>query len=47
VLVNNAQLEGLARACPANLQQVAELGVLKNWQREVLGEEAVRALAQA
>jgi ribonuclease D len=47
VLVNNAQLEGLARACPANLHQVAELGVLKNWQREVLGEEAVRALAQA
>jgi ribonuclease D len=45
VLVNNAQLEALARVCPASLQQVAELGVLKNWQREVLGEEAVRALA--
>jgi ribonuclease D len=47
VLVNNAQLEGMARACPSNLQQLTELGILKNWQREVLGEEVVRALAQA
>jgi ribonuclease D len=47
VLVNNSQLEGMARACPSNLQQLTELGILKNWQREVLGEEVVRALAQA
>lgn len=45
VLVNNAQLEGLARACPATLPQLTELGILKNWQREVLGEGVVRALA--
>jgi ribonuclease D len=47
VLVNNSQLEGMARACPSNLQQLTELGILKNWQREVLGGEVVRALAQA
>lgn len=47
ILVNNAQLEGLARACPADMDQLAELGVLKNWQSEVLGEGALRELAQA
>lgn len=47
ILVNNAQLEGLARACPAGMEQLAELGVLKNWQREVLGEGALRELARA
>lgn len=45
ILVNNAQLEGLARACPADMEQLAELGVLKNWQREVLGEGLLRELA--
>lgn len=38
ILVNNAQLEALARVCPSTPDQLAETGILKNWQREVLGE---------
>ncbi|ABA87583.1 ribonuclease D, putative [Syntrophotalea carbinolica DSM 2380] len=44
ILVNNAQLEGVARACPADMDQLTELGILKNWQREVLGEGLLGAL---
>jgi ribonuclease D len=44
ILVNNAQLEGLARVCPSNMEELAELGILKNWQREVLGEKLLAEL---
>jgi ribonuclease D len=46
ILVNNAQLEGLARVCPSNMEELAELGILKNWQREVLGEELLAELGR-
>lgn len=44
ILVNNAQLEALARECPVNAAQLGELGILKNWQREALGDQLLGAL---
>lgn len=44
ILVNNTQLEGLARVWPTSMEQLAGLGILKNWQREVLGERLLEEL---
>jgi ribonuclease D len=44
LLINNALLEELARALPARPEQ---LGMMKNWQRKVLGEEVLKVLANS
>lgn len=44
VLINNALLEELARKQPRSEQDFAEIGLLKNWQRKVLGEGLLRTL---
>jgi ribonuclease D len=46
ILINNAQLEGLARACPADDQQLRSLELLKNWQGQVLADGLLQALRQ-
>ena len=44
VLINNALLEELARKHPTVEQDLAEIDLLKNWQRKVLGEGILRTL---
>lgn len=45
VLINNALLEDLARNQPRTEPELAGIALLKNWQRRVLGEGILRALA--
>ncbi|NOQ41348.1 MAG: ribonuclease D [Desulfuromusa sp.] len=44
VLINNALLEELARKHPTVDQDLAEIDLLKNWQRKVLGEGILQTL---
>ena len=44
VLINNALLEELARKQPCSEQDFAGIDLLKNWQRQVLGEGILRIL---
>ena len=44
VLINNALLEELARKQPRAEQDLAEIDLLKKWQRKVLGEGILRTL---
>ncbi|WP_432822528.1 ribonuclease D [Trichloromonas sp.] len=44
LLINNALLETLSRQVPQTLAQLAEVAGLKNWQRQVLGEEILNVL---
>ncbi len=44
VLINNALLEELARKQPRAEQDLAGIELLKNWQRQVLGEGILRTL---
>lgn len=44
VLINNALLDELARKQPQNEADLAAIGLLKKWQRKVLGEGILRAL---
>jgi len=44
VLINNALLEELARKQPCSEQDLAGIDLLKNWQRQVLGEGILRIL---
>ena len=44
VLINNATLDQLARQQPKTESDLAEVGLLKNWQRQVLGERILRSL---
>ncbi|MDX2494473.1 MAG: HRDC domain-containing protein [Desulfuromusa sp.] len=44
VLINNTLLEELARKHPNTDQDFAEVDLLKNWQRKVLGEGILRTL---
>ena len=44
VLINNALLDELARKQPKNEADFAAIGLLKRWQRKVLGEGILRAL---
>jgi hypothetical protein len=43
VLCANAILEAIARLEPTNTAQLTSVEGMRNWQREVLGEELVRA----
>jgi ribonuclease D len=43
LLINNALLEELARIQP---RQPGQMGMMKNWQRKMLGEEVLRVLAK-
>ena len=43
VLCANGILEAIARLEPSNTAQLASVEGMRNWQREVLGEELVRA----
>jgi ribonuclease D len=45
VLINNAALETLALAKPQSVADLNEIVGLKNWQKEVLGEGLLSALA--
>jgi ribonuclease D len=45
VLINNALLDELARKQPRSEQDFAQIELLKNWQRKVLGEGILRALS--
>ena len=45
ILINNALLEEIARLAPRRAEELAQLGDLKNWQREVLGTGILAALA--
>ncbi len=44
VLINNALLDELARKQPRVEQDLGEISLLKNWQRQVLGEGILRTL---
>ncbi len=44
VLINNALLEELARKHPTVEQDLAEIDLLKNWQRKILGEGILQTL---
>ncbi|MEE4254034.1 MAG: HRDC domain-containing protein [Desulfuromusa sp.] len=44
VLINNALLEELARKQPRSEQDLSGIELLKNWQRQVLGEGILRTL---
>ncbi len=44
VLINNTMLEELARRHPQTDSDLAEVEVLKKWQRKVLGEGILQAL---
>jgi len=44
VLINNALLDELARKQPRSEEDFAEINLLKNWQRKVLGEGILRTL---
>lgn len=44
VLINNALLDELARKQPRSEQELAGIGLLKNWQRNILGEGILRTL---
>lgn len=44
VLINNALLDELARKQPRSEQDFADIVLLKNWQRQVLGEGILRTL---
>lgn len=44
VLINNALLDELARKQPRDDRDFAEINLLKNWQRQVLGEGILRTL---
>ena len=44
VLINNATLDELARKQPTTESELAAVGLLKNWQRQVLGEGILRTL---
>lgn len=43
VLINNATLEQVARQLPADLEQLAALPGIRNWQVQVLGRDLLRA----
>ncbi|MFK5927034.1 MAG: HRDC domain-containing protein, partial [Desulfuromusa sp.] len=45
VLINNTLLEALARRFPHTDEDLAEVALLKNWQRKVLGEGILRTLS--
>jgi ribonuclease D len=44
VLINNTLLEALSRQVPQSVAQLEEIPGLKNWQRQVLGDEILAAL---
>ncbi|MCK4502553.1 MAG: ribonuclease D [Desulfuromonadales bacterium] len=44
VLINNTMLEELARRHPATAADLAEIEILKNWQRQVLGDGILQTL---
>jgi len=44
VLINNALLEELARKQPRSKEDLSMIELLKNWQRQVLGEDILRSL---
>ncbi len=44
IVINNATLEDIARRAPRQAALLAEIPGMKNWQRQVLGEEIVRVL---
>ena len=47
VLINNAQLEELARSNPRNRSELEQMPDLKNWQIRELGDEILQQLAGA
>ena len=47
VLINNGLLESLARQVPQTPTQLEQVAGLKNWQRQVLGEEILNVLRGA
>ena len=47
VLINNAQLEELARNTPRNRSELEQIAGLKNWQVRELGDEILQHLAGA
>lgn len=44
LLINNALLESLSREVPQTAAQLEQIAGLKNWQRQVLGEEILAVL---
>ncbi|SDZ73668.1 ribonuclease D [Desulfuromusa kysingii] len=45
VLINNALLDEIARKQPRDQDELAEIVLLKNWQRQVLGEGILQSLS--
>ncbi len=44
VLINNALLEAVSRKAPDSSAQLEDLPLMKNWQRQVLGEGIIQAI---
>ncbi|MEJ5198424.1 MAG: HRDC domain-containing protein, partial [Anaerolineae bacterium] len=47
VVLNNDTLLAIARACPADLEALAGLGLLGAWKLEEYGPDLLRAMAEA
>ncbi|MCD6525659.1 MAG: ribonuclease D [Desulfuromonas sp.] len=41
ILINNSQLEAVARQLPTTLDTLVQIEGMKNWQRQLLGEEMI------